>query len=141
MGTAFRIVVMTLLSEFSGVGGVAYFRSLVFLLGDEMTSLNLVTDQVEVSVEVSYDGDLLEAATINDRFTPHESITRVIEVVLLYYSETYLFLTAVTLDIDEKSSRIRTPGTAAATVTEKLFQEIHVPILQGDSAPVKMLAQ
>ena len=44
---------MTLLVEFSGVGGVAYFRPLVFLPGDEMPSLNLVTNQVEVPVEIS----------------------------------------------------------------------------------------
>jgi hypothetical protein len=141
MGIFLRIVVMTLLVEFSGVGGVAYYRPLVFLPGDEMTSRNLVTNQVEVPVEMSNDGDLLEAATINDRLAPHESVGRVIEVMLLDYSETQLFLTAVTLDIDEESSRIRTPGTTATTATEKLFQEIHMPILHGHVAPVKMFAQ
>ncbi len=116
-----RVDVMTLLAGYVAVRGVAYVRLFKFSPSDKVTALNLAADDIKIPVKVNDCWYLLETTTVNDRFVPHESIIRIIEVMLLYDPEPNSILTAVTLDIDEQSIFIRTAGTTAAISTEKLL--------------------
>jgi len=70
-----RVGVMTLLAGYVAVRGAAYVRLFKFILGDEVTALNLAADDSEVPVKVNDSRNLLETAAVNYRFFPHESIT------------------------------------------------------------------
>jgi hypothetical protein len=116
-----QIVVMTLIARRSAVGVVAYFSLLIFCLGDEMSAIDLPAKNIQAPIKVNDGRYLLEAATINNRLVPHESIVSIIEIVLLYYPEPHLFLTAITLNVDEESILVRATGSTTATTTEKFL--------------------
>jgi hypothetical protein len=105
---------VTLIAGSIAVGTAAYLSQIVLGLADEMPPVNLFTDDGEAAVEVKDGWYLLEAATIDNSLSPHKSIVRAIEIMMLIYPESHSFLAAITLNVDEETIAARIIG---ATVT------------------------
>ncbi len=112
---------MTLIVRRSAVGVVAYFSLFIFCPSDELSAIDLPAKNVQAPIKVNDGRYLLEAATIDNRLVPHESIVGIIEIVLLYYPEPYPFLTAITLNVDEESILVRATGSTIVTSAEKFL--------------------